>query len=48
MLSRPVVNVAILLKNHSVLPESYVEEYALMLTFKRYIQTLVKATKLRN
>jgi hypothetical protein len=29
MLSRPVVNVAILLKNNSVLPESYVEQYAL-------------------
>lgn len=27
MLSRPIVNVAILLKSYSALPESYVEEY---------------------
>ena len=27
MLSRPAINVAILLKNHYVLPESYVEQY---------------------
>jgi len=28
MISRPIVNVAILLKSHFVLPESYVEQYA--------------------
>ena len=28
MLSRPVINVSILIKNHFVLPESYVEQYA--------------------
>ena len=28
MLSRPTINVAILLKNHYVMPKSYVEQYA--------------------
>ena len=28
MLSRPAINVAILLHNHFVMPKSYVEQYA--------------------
>ena len=34
MISIPVINVAILLKNHSVMPESYVEQYALDVDFQ--------------
>ena len=40
MLSRPVVNVTILLKNNYVLPESYVEQYTLDADFQEVYSKL--------
>ena len=42
MLSRPIVNETFLLKNHSVLPESYVEQYAHDADFQEVYLNLIQ------
>lgn len=42
MLSRPVINVAILLKTHSIMPGSYVEQYAQDVDFQEVYLNLIQ------